>query len=544
MKYIFLLFIVFLLINPIWAITVPGTKDNIPWETWSGEVFKKAGKENRLVILDLEAVWCHWCHVMHETTYKDPAISQLIKSKFIPLRVDQDSRPDLSNRYREYGWPATIIFNAKGEELIKRAGYIPPDEMKLELERILANPAPEEPHIDFAKIKYSPNAYLSNELKRELIEMHKSSFDTKLGGFKSFQKYLDRDAAEYSLICAKNKDQSEVQRVQKTLDASLMLIDPVWGGVYQYSTMGTWDYPHFEKLATLQGEYIRIYSKAYDTLQNKNYLKAAENIHRYIKRFLTSPDGVFYVSQDADLVQGQHSYDYFALDDFARRKQGIPRIDKHIYSSQNGLIINGLISLYNSTHDEKYLQDAITATNWIIKHRTFRGSISQTISWIFSDLVSTESILESIKWILVNKTWPERGFRHGEVDVAGPYLSDTLYMGQTFLNLYIATSDKKWLTFSEQTARFIKRNFEAPIAGFSTSKASCEVCAVHRPDSLVDENIVLARFANRLFGYTKEHDYRNIAEHAMRFLSTQEIATRTITEPGILIANLELNPGN
>ena len=539
-KYFSLLVLICLVTTQVSAITPPIENKAIHWENWSETIFDKAKEENKLVILDLEAVWCHWCHVMHEKTYTDSSITKLINSHFIAARVDQDSRPDLSNRYREYGWPATIIFNSRGEELIKRAGYITPDELGIELKNVIENPIPEKPKLNLFNIKYSTEPYLSKELQEKLIEMHKTSFDTNLGGFKSYQKYLDRDTVEYSILCANNDNKEEKEMARKTLNASLMLIDPIWGGVYQYSTMGDWNYPHFEKLSTLQGEYMRIYSQAYTSFNDPKYLQAAKDIYRYIKTFLTSQKGPFYVSQDADLIQGEHSHEYFVLDDASRRKLGIPRIDKHIYSSHNGLIINGLVSLYKATNDEQYLNDAISASKWIIKHRAFRGSISKTIVWIFSNPGSLHDILQAIQWIVINKTWSERGFRHSEMDVAGPYLSDTLYMGQAFLSLYLVTNDRKWLALAEQTLRFINKNFEAPIAGYLTSKPSCETCAARRPDSLVDENIILTRLANNVFKQTQNDYYHSIAKHGMRFLATEEIATQTITEPGILLADMEL----
>ena len=98
----------------------------IEWQRWSEDIFERAKRENRFVLLDLEAVWCHWCHVMEEITYHDPKVIELIKARYIPVRVDQDSRPDLSNRYEYYGWPATVVFNTDGSEIVKRRGYIPP----------------------------------------------------------------------------------------------------------------------------------------------------------------------------------------------------------------------------------------------------------------------------------------------------------------------------------------------------------------------------------------------------------------------------------
>ena len=98
----------------------------VAWQGWSETVFAQAKRENRFVLLDLEAVWCHWCHVMDEVTYSDPKVAELIKARYIPVRVDQDARPDISRRYENYGWPATVVFNAEGGEIVKRRGYLPP----------------------------------------------------------------------------------------------------------------------------------------------------------------------------------------------------------------------------------------------------------------------------------------------------------------------------------------------------------------------------------------------------------------------------------
>src|SRR5262245_6631601 len=84
----------------------------ISWLRSDTDAFARAKAEQRFVILYLEAVWCHWCHVMDEKTYGDAGVRAEIGSHYVPLRIDQDLRPDLSNRYRDYGWPATVIFAA------------------------------------------------------------------------------------------------------------------------------------------------------------------------------------------------------------------------------------------------------------------------------------------------------------------------------------------------------------------------------------------------------------------------------------------------
>ncbi len=84
----------------------------IDWLPWSPEVFEQATRDKKFVLLDLEAVWCHWCHVMDQKTYANENVAKLISEHFIAVKVDHDERPDLANRYRNYGWPATIVFSA------------------------------------------------------------------------------------------------------------------------------------------------------------------------------------------------------------------------------------------------------------------------------------------------------------------------------------------------------------------------------------------------------------------------------------------------
>src|SRR5271168_4409308 len=119
-----------------------GEEKSITWEPWSDTVFAKAKSEGRFVLLDLGTVWCHWCHVMEEVTYRDPAVINLVGRRYLAVRVDADARPDLSNRYEDYGWPATIVFNNDGSEIVKRRGYLPPDQMASMLQAIIDDPSP------------------------------------------------------------------------------------------------------------------------------------------------------------------------------------------------------------------------------------------------------------------------------------------------------------------------------------------------------------------------------------------------------------------
>src|SRR4051812_21464532 len=76
------------------------------WQEWKKETFDRAREQKRYLLVDCSAEWCHWCHVMDDTTYKDPRVLDAIEKRFVPVRVDIDARPDLAERYADWGWPA------------------------------------------------------------------------------------------------------------------------------------------------------------------------------------------------------------------------------------------------------------------------------------------------------------------------------------------------------------------------------------------------------------------------------------------------------
>jgi uncharacterized protein len=485
--------------------TLPGYTANskIDWQPWSDSVFERAVRENRFVLLDLEAVWCHWCHVMDEVTYSDPKVVELIKSRYIPVRVDQDSRPDISRRYENYGWPATVVFNAEGGEIVKRRGYLPPEVMTSMLEEIIVDPSPVDYGDDAPVTKFADNPLLSPKLRKSLETAFYDTHDPKLGGLKQFQKFIDHDSVEYGLLRAGQGDKKAQEMTRRTLTFALKLIDPAWGGMYQYSTDFDWDHAHFEKIMSMQAEPMRLYALAYGQFRDQRYLQAVRDLHRYVTTFLRSPEGAFYTSQDADLVKGKHSQEYFALDDAARRKLGIPAVDKHRYARENGWMINALATAYAMTGEGAYLDDAQRAARWIIANRSLAGG----------------------------------GFRHDAKDMAGPYLEDTLAMSHAFLALYAATGEREWLARAASGAEFIEQHFRGAQPGYLTSapRASSRL----QPKSNIDENIPLARFANLLHRYTGDARYRAMSDYALRMLVTEQVAGSLLTGPGILLAAFE-----
>ncbi len=266
---------------------------DIDWQPWSADLFQRATAEQKLVLLDLGAGWCHWCHVMDDLTYEDATVAKILRSHFIAVRVDQDTRPDLAHRYEDYGWPATIIFKWDGTELAKRRGYIPPKPMASMLQAFVDEPTP-GPSID-APTTFQPadRSTLSEAQRSAMRERFVAAFDTERGGWGDVHKYLNWNALEWCLLEGAAGDHEMEAQAHRTLDAGQKLIDPVWGGVYQYSTDGDWDHPHFEKIMPFQAENMRIFALTATLWQEPKWIESAQNIHRYLRAFLTSPEGAF-----------------------------------------------------------------------------------------------------------------------------------------------------------------------------------------------------------------------------------------------------------
>ena len=475
----------------------------IQWRQWDEAQFAQAKQASKLILLDLEAVWCHWCHVMDQTTYRDANVASILNKHFITVKVDHDARPDLAERYRDYGWPATIILDADGRDVVKRAGYIEPGAMAKLLQAVVDDPSPEATPSTAPK-RYASSALLDGPVREELIRRFRITHDPKLGGLRQAQKYLDRDSVEYTLLLARQGDPQAKKNLRVDLDAALNLIDPAWGGVYQYSTHGDWKHPHYEKLAFIQAAYMRLYAQAARVLAEPRYLKAARSIQRYVANFLTSPDGLIYVSQDADLRPGEKAHGYFKLADPARRSLGIPRVDTHVYARENGLMITALAMLYSASGERADLEHALVIARGMIAGRGLG----------------------------------EGGFSHDTQDAAGPYLSDTLAMGLGFLSLYEATGEREWLRRARDAADFIEARFRNPDQpGYSTAVKT----GVLTPVTQIDENITLTRFFNAMHRYSGRAADKARAEYALRYLATPEIALSRATEAGILHASFELS---
>jgi uncharacterized protein len=486
----------------------------ISWHTtWNDAVFAQATKEHRYVLLDLHAVWCHWCHVMDEITYADPKVGELVGAHFIGVSVDADGDPDLTSRYGNWGWPATIVLAADGTEIVKRRGYLPPAQMAALLQAIVDDPSPGPSVLQNQEsLRHAATTQLSRAQRMRLLKAYEGFYDKRYGGWGEIHKLIDADTLELAYVEA-DSTRAQLQalgtsRARTTLDQNLSLIDAVWGGVYQYSDSRDWRSPHFEKLISYQADDLRLYAEAYARWQDPRYLAAADSIVAYIDRFLTSADGCFYASQDADASAKIPGQIFYAYDEAARRGTAMPKVDTHCYARETGWAIRSLAKFYDVTGNIRALLSAQNGARWVLANRGLAGG----------------------------------GFGHDAQDRNGPFLDDNLAMTQAFLALYRSTGDRAWLSHATDALNFIDSKLRHPTAGFIAAPVPEKGRGVFSESlRLADQNAGLARVANMINRYTGDPRYRGVAQHSMKYLSAYAAANSEQLLPDILLADRELS---
>jgi uncharacterized protein YyaL (SSP411 family) len=492
----------------VFAATAHAETPSLSWQTWNPSLFDRAQREDKYILLHMAAVWCHWCHVMERTTYRDPAIQQRIAEKFIAVRVDQDADPALSYRYENWGWPATIMLDKDGNEIFKRRGYIPPDLFGTLLAAVIEDPSALPAYNVGAEV--DPNATALSAERRERTEaLVLKSYDRVNGGFGDTHRFLHGDTLEWALErgrdLQRNTDPAVWRDVSaKTLAGARRLIDPVWGGMFQYSDKLDWSGPHYEKLLNIQREAIRSYVLAWQIGHDPADLAAARDVARWLMDFMRSPDGGFYTSQDAD-AGSLHGDVFHAKSDAERRAGPQPPIDRTVYARENGWAIASLAALYDVTGDHALLEAAVRALDWTLAHRRA----------------------------------PNGGFGHGRAADDDTHLGDSLALAEAAQALYRSTAERRYLALATELGEIILRDHRDPAGGFMVRRPDPGAKGVlATPVKQVDENVATVRLLNLLARQTGKPIFREAAQQGMRYLIS--LTEDDLVVPGALLADREL----
>ncbi|HLB25403.1 MAG TPA: DUF255 domain-containing protein, partial [Nitrospirota bacterium] len=364
----------------------PGTpaqaQGGIKWADWGEDAFRRAKDEDKLILLDISATWCRWCRAMDEQVYSDPTVVALVEGKFVPVRVDADSRPDINDRYNQGGWP-TVAVLAPGGEVIAGGTTMTARELVTSLTRLdAAWHSDREKYLEKiraaekakaeAREKTAAAAPLSAEMPFRALSAINLFYDTSYGGFGGPEKYPMPEVLEFALYAypkAKDsKENSPRAAIETALDGMAGgLLDGIEGGFYRYSVTPDWKNPHTEKLLSTNADLLGICMAAYQRMGAGRFKKAGESAAAYMERALYDKNtGAFFASQAADP-------EYYALGRDARAKRTPPPIDLTLYADANAKAVLGCLAAYRATGDIKYLKTALGAMDFVLNRLYVKG---------------------------------------------------------------------------------------------------------------------------------------------------------------------------
>ncbi|MEP6573409.1 MAG: thioredoxin domain-containing protein [Gemmatimonadota bacterium] len=488
----------------------------IHWYSWGPDAFAEARRTNRPILLDIGAVWCHWCHVMDGESYENPALAEFLNANFVCLKVDRDERPDVDTRYQravqaiagQGGWPLTAFLTPDGE-VFYGGTYFPPDGMygrpgfRTVLEQVLAvyRDQPDKIQAQATAIRNlltehldeSKRGEVSPLLLQEAVDSIAKLFDFRHGGFGTQPKFPHPAAIIFLLHRWHRHPEPWIREM---IDRTLLgmarggIHDQLAGGFHRYSVDARWIVPHFEKMAYDNSELLKAYLEAYSAFRTEEYAEVARGIVRWTREVMADPEGGYAASQDADV--GLHDDgDYFTwtrdeaaavltgdeLEVAAGRYDINTAGEMHHNPAKNVLFIAetmpALAARLKLSEPEalellRSAQDKLRAE----RARRVAPFVDRTryASWnamLAGALIRAGVVLED-EWALAHalRTLERIRAENPEADTVahtpggvGGLLDDQVQVAQASLEAYEATGDEGWLTWSESLMERVWRDY-------------------------------------------------------------------------------------
>jgi uncharacterized protein YyaL (SSP411 family) len=338
----------------------PNRAAEIGWRPWGEKAFQEAQVADKPVLLAISAVWCHWCHVMDETSYSDAEVIRLVNERYVPIRVDNDERPDVNRRYNMGGWPSTVFLTPDGE-IVHGGTYVPPDAMRSYLGSVADLWSTQRSDLAqrVAELREKENearAPKSGDLNFQIVDqvgsLVRGQYDPQFGGFGREPKFPQPRLLRFLLDEHRRFGYPEIATMlHRTLGAMAGggLYDHVEGGFFRYSTTRQWEIPHYEKMLEDNAELLSIYAEAHRSFPTAGYDRVVRDVIRWMDAVLWQPEKSLWAgSQDAD----EH---YYTLDSAPERaKHEAPFVDRTAYTGWNALAASAYWAAWSATGDEAF----------------------------------------------------------------------------------------------------------------------------------------------------------------------------------------------
>ncbi len=546
-------------------------KDNpVDWYPWCSEAFERAAKEDKPVFLSIGYSACHWCHVLAHESFEDEEIAVLLNKYFISIKVDKEERPDIDSVYMTVcqaftgsgGWPTSIFMTAGQTPFFagtyfpktSRGGMIGFRDLLLAIhekwvsDRTMLLKQSDEilRHLNSPEIMTDT---ADTELLHDAVQQYEHIYDEKYGGFGRAPKFPTPHNLLFLLTYYERyKTASCLRMAEHTLIQMYRggMFDHIGFGFCRYSTDKKFLVPHFEKMLYDNALLILAYCKAYTVTKKKIYLRIAEKTADYILREMTSPDGGFYSSQDADSEGEEGKYYLFTpseiisilgeadgtrfnlhfditetgnfegknipnllksdpadqsfepffsvLDNYRKKRYSLHR-DEKILTSWNSLMIAAMSGLYLVSQKEEYLTAAQNADRFIRNY-----------------LYDSDALCVS--------------YHLGKRGVRG-FLDDYAACIFAQLSLYRATLEEEYLDRAKSLCDRVTADFSDSSGGFYLYSDKHEELIL-RPKETYDGaipsgNSLMAYNLVRLSFHTNEEKYTTAAERQLDFLSSHAV---------------------
>jgi uncharacterized protein YyaL (SSP411 family) len=306
----------------------------IDWHEWNDEAFARAKTEDKPILLDIGAVWCHWCHVIDRESYENSTISKIINEHFVAIKVDRDERPDVDSRYQsaisaisgQGGWPLTGFLLPDGKPFFGGTYFPPDDQMgRPGFRRVLLavadsfkNKRPDliraADSLSDAVAQAETFTGAQGAFDAAVVDSQISSltqlFDIRNGGFGEAPKFphcssLDLILEQHQQLASGGGDVGKhlLAMAETTLEKMARggMYDQLAGGFHRYSVDEKWLVPHFEKMSYDNSELLKNYLHGWQVTQNPLLKQTAQGIITWVNEVLSDQhQGGFYASQDAD----------------------------------------------------------------------------------------------------------------------------------------------------------------------------------------------------------------------------------------------------
>jgi uncharacterized protein YyaL (SSP411 family) len=467
----------------------------VTWLEWTTDAFARARTEAKPVLLSITASWCHGCAVMDRVAYADPEIIDVIATRFVPVRIDADRRPDVNDRYNLEGWPTTALLTPSGE-MLTGTTYLPPDglrSMLLEVSdayrtrrqeldrRAESMTAARRSRTSATLGTIEPDLSAPQWLARRVVD----ECDPVYGGFGADGKFQHVAALRLALDeWLRTGDHALRDALMQTLDAMAdgQLHDSVEGGFFRYAASRDWTRPHTEKMLEDQAGLVDLYTEAGRVFDIERYRDLARETMAYVHRTLaTDTPPAFFASQAAD-----ESY-YQVASAAVRRTLAPPLVDRTAFTDLT----------------------ARAAAAWL------RAGV------VLEDKQAAEFGTRALDRLLTLTYQPGNGVAHwydGKAGISG-LLTDQVHAACALLALHDATANPTWSMLAEELMRTVLRmHWDAAGLGFFDRAADAESEIGLMADALkpLATNCLASRVLSRLSRLTGKLDLQEKALDTLR----------------------------